>query len=76
MVETGVINNKIASGKQLEELLGREEDLLFLLFYSKNSQKSLLSLEALENLKSKEDELSFYAVDASEVRDIHPVLQY
>lgn len=73
MVETDVINHKIASRKQLDELLERQEGILFLLFYSKNSQKSLQSLQALENLKDAEEALNFYTVDASEVRDIHPV---
>lgn len=62
----------ITSPQQLDELLAENRELLLLIFFTPNSDKSLQSVEALKQLQREHDDLAVYKVDASKVRDIHP----
>lgn len=57
------------------DLLLQDHDLVLVLFYTESSQLSMRSLEALEQMKQRHEEVPVYKVDASKVRDIHPRYQ-
>lgn len=71
MTETSLMTGKITSRNHLESILEQKPELLLVLFYSPSSEKSLVSLGALEKLKETHNELNVYSVNVSEVRDVH-----
>lgn len=56
------------------EDIRKNEEFFMLLFYSNNSQKSLEALDNLKKFADKNARIKVYAVNASNVRDIHPDL--
>ncbi|SHF15473.1 Glutaredoxin-like protein, YruB-family [Caldanaerobius fijiensis DSM 17918] len=59
--------------KHFEEIKNSQKDYFLLIFYTDTSQKSIEALKNLEEFKSKNPDVSVYAVNASKVKDIHPL---
>ena len=73
MIDTDTITEKINSREHLDELIAEKRELFLLLFYSPSSQKSLISYQALEQLKRNHTEIDVFTVDVSMIGDIHPL---
>jgi len=54
--------------------LKNEKDFFILLFYTDSSEKSKEALKRLEEVKKEYNDTPVYAVNASTVKDIHPLL--
>ncbi len=54
--------------------LKNEKDFFILLFYTDSSEKSKEAFKRLEQVKKEYNETPIYAVNASNVKDIHPLL--
>lgn len=63
----------ISNLKQYNKLKN-EKDFFILLFYTDSSEKSQEAFKRLEEVKKEYNDTPVYAVNASNVRDIHPLL--
>ncbi len=61
--------------KEFDEIISRGKGWKFFIFYTETSQKSLQALENLKNFEQTKKEIPVYSINASVVRDIHPVYE-
>lgn len=65
--------DQISNLEQFKKLKS-EQDFFILLFYTDSSEKSKEAFKRLEQVKKEYNETPVYAVNASNVKDIHPFL--
>lgn len=64
---------EIQNKTQLEELKKKYKNFLMVAFYSETSEKSLRTIEILKKAKKDNPDMPVYAVNATRVKDIHPL---
>jgi len=62
---------EIKDKKHFEEL--RKKSFLMVLFYTETSPRSLEALKVLDEFKRENKDVPLYAINASKLRDIHPL---
>ena len=65
--------DEVKSAEQFDQLK-KEKDFFVLLFYTEASEKSREALKRLTEVNKEYSDVPIYAVNATKVRDIHPVL--
>ena len=61
--------------KEFDEIISNGKGWQFFIFYTESSQKSLQALEILKNFEQTKKDTPVYSINASVVRDIHPVYE-
>ena len=61
--------------EEFDEIVANGKGWIFFIFYTETSQKSLQALENLKNFARTKNEIAVYSINASVVRDIHPVYE-
>lgn len=64
---------EVQNRTHLERLLEANKDFLSIIFYSNSSEKSKEALRVLKTVKKENLNMPIYAVNAAQVRDIHPL---
>jgi len=64
---------EIKNKEHLDKLKKEKKDLLIVIFYADSSEKSKKALDALKIVKDKNPKAPIFGVNASKVRDIHPI---
>ena len=72
--EVGMIE-EIRDKKHFEELKNKHKDFLIIIFYTQTSEKSKEALQILEEFKNDNKDIALYSVNASKVKDIHPLFR-
>ncbi|MEA2015833.1 MAG: thioredoxin family protein [Actinomycetota bacterium] len=57
----------------LDNVINKNKDCKIIIFYSNSSEKSKKALEKLKEIKKENPDAPIFSVNASEVRDIHPI---
>ena len=65
--------NRVENYQQFQDISASEK-FFILAFYTNTSDKSRQALDVLEELKNDYNDVPFYAVDAGQVKDVHPKL--
>ena len=61
--------------KEFDEIIAKGKGWKFFIFYTETSQKSLQALENLKDFEQTKRDIPVYSINASVVRDIHPVYE-
>ncbi len=66
---------EIESRKHFEEIRKTNKDFLIVIFYTNTSDSSIKALNILKAFKKENPDIPVYAVNASNVKDIHPMFE-
>lgn len=61
--------------KEFDEIIAKGKGWKFFVFYTETSQKSQQALEELKSFQQTKNDIPVYSINASVVRDIHPVYE-
>lgn len=64
---------QVESKEHFEELKNKNKDFFIAVFYTETSEKSKKALEILERFKEENKDIALCSVNASLVKDIHPL---
>jgi len=64
---------KVSSKKEFNEIRSQQKTLSLFVFYTETSQKSKESLKTLQDFEESNKGIPVYSINASQVRDIHPI---
>jgi len=70
--DTATMIEEISDSIHFDRILDQKPELIMALFYTRSSELSKRSLEALKEVKQNHDEVVILKIDASRIRDIHP----
>lgn len=70
--EGGIMLEEITGLKHFEEIK-RKTEFFIVVFYTENSEKSKQVVKILEEVKKESKDVAIFSVNASKVKDIHPV---
>ncbi len=65
--------NELKNKTHLDEIIKKDGSCMIIVFYSDSSEKSKEALDTLKEIKKENPDAPIFGVNASLVRDIHPV---
>jgi len=65
--------NELKNKNHLDEMINKDGSCMIIAFYSDSSEKSKEALDTLKEIKKENPDAPIFGVNASRVRDIHPV---